>query len=159
MRNTRLIEQEKDFDQVTGIVNDRLIIFFLKRLHLYRDEKNTKYLYFTLKCLEKFVLNLLKKLQLLEKMCSYETEGIKQVSIQIQSKLFYEEANLSLLVSLSRDTKSHSRKYMFFNGRYLECVASTVHLLFKLLETNWDNENGVVTRRIKCGAKGSIRSN
>lgn len=159
MRNTRLIEQEKDFDQVTGIVNDRLIIFFLKRLHLYRDEKNTKYLYFTLKCLEKFVLNLLKKLQLLEKMCSYETEGIKQVSIQIQSKLFYEEANLSLLVSLSRDTKSHSRKYRFINGRYLECVASTVHLLFNLLETNWDNENGVVTRRIKRGAKGSIRLN
>jgi hypothetical protein len=37
-------------------------------------------------------------------------EHVKEVSLQIQSKVFYEEANLSLLVSLCKDQKLGANK-------------------------------------------------
>lgn len=74
-----------------------------------------------------------------------EDEGVRQASLQIQSQFFYEESNLHLLVSLSKDLVPRSK-------RYLECVVDTIHKVIELVDTNWNSENGgIITRKIRKG--------
>jgi hypothetical protein len=77
---------------------------------------------------------------LLQKLDQFTVDGIKRASLQIQSKFFYEEAYLEMMVSILRDTQPRSRKF-------LECAVNLVDILFQLLETNWNAEDGMMVRK------------
>ena len=72
---------------------------------------------------------------------SYESEDIKQVSLQLQSKLFYEEENLHLIANLLKEDPPRAKIY-------LEVLINCVVLIVALLEKNWST-GGIVTRRKK----------
>lgn len=67
-------------------------------------------------------------------------DEFKQASLQIQTRLFYEESNLVLLVSLCKDPYPRCKKYM-------ESVVNLIEYMFQLLHSNWGSDNGLVVRR------------
>jgi hypothetical protein len=102
--------------------------------------KNWQYLLFTLKSVNKF-------LRALTEMSQSNIEVLNEASLQIQSKAFYEEANLNLLVQLTKERKPRSLIFM-------KTVIGTIELLFQILEGNWKREGGIVVQK-KINGNGS----
>jgi hypothetical protein len=74
-----------------------------------------------------------------------EEESVRQASLQVQSQFFYEESNINMLVSLTKESKPRSKRYM-------ECLADTIHRVIELIDSNWNSETGgIVTRRFRKG--------
>ena len=77
-----------------------------------------------------------------------EDDGVKQASLQVQSQFFYEESNLNLIISLIKENKPRSKKYM-------ECLVDCVQQIFDLIEANWSSEHGgIVTCRVRKSKNG-----
>lgn len=72
-------------------------------------------------------------------------ESVRQASLQVQSQFFYEESNINMLASLTKDSKPRSKRYM-------ECLVDTVSRVIGLIDSNWNSETGgIVTRKFRKG--------
>ncbi|KAJ2991828.1 Topoisomerase 1-associated factor 1 [Globomyces sp. JEL0801] len=107
-----------NFESITGVIDNRMTAFIFRKMHNYLDEK---------------LLGLVR-------MDASTDEEVRQASLQIQSQLFYEETNLQLIVSLSKQDNPRSKRYM-------ECLVNVIDIIFGLLEANWNTGSGFVTRR------------
>lgn len=71
-------------------------------------------------------------------------QGMRQASLQVQSQFFYEEAHFTLIVGLLKDSKPRSLLF-------IETMLDVVSNMKGLMQANFSESGGIVTRRVKVG--------
>ncbi|KAI9344804.1 timeless protein-domain-containing protein [Zopfochytrium polystomum] len=120
---------EINLDRVISFMDQRGLLFLLKRLRIYQEEKKWTEVQVTLDCLKNFSSD----------------EEIRDLGENVLRNIFYEEWIVESLVALCRTYKSQSI-------RYLEVLVETTHILLKTLQS-YSKEKSFVVGRKKRQAK------
>ncbi|KAJ3124613.1 Topoisomerase 1-associated factor 1 [Physocladia obscura] len=129
-------DREKfDFDTVADFISSRSIMFVVKRMQIYLEEKKWDELQICLQCLKNMLITL-------NAMASSGNEEYMDASHNIQNNLYYEAHVLDLVVQLCKGFKDQ-------NFSYLKNLVETVHIFVKMLEKFSKSKAFMVVKRKK----------